>query len=102
MSAYGPDCRWYGALNVRYWGNSGHAVMSTAGSLNELLQKNSSDTAFTNSDAGANGASDAAGNNMARRTVHGWQLCSDAQSPVGLRCRESAAADQNAGGERGN
>ena len=38
----------------------------------------------------------------ARRTVRGWQLCGDAQSPVGLRCRESASADQNAGGERGN
>ncbi len=71
-------------------------------SMNCFKQKNSSDTAFTNSDAGANGSSDAAGNNMARRTVHGWQLCSDAKSPVGLPCRESAAADQNAGGERGN
>lgn len=50
-----------------------------ARSMNCFKQKNSSDTAFTNSDAGANGASDAAGNNMARRTVHGWQLCSDAK-----------------------
>jgi hypothetical protein len=64
-----PDRRWYGALNVRFWGNSGHAAMSTAGSLNELFQtENSSDTAFTNSDAGANG-SDAAGGNWGCGTL---------------------------------
>jgi hypothetical protein len=36
MSAY--DRMAVGTEHVRFWGNSGHAAMSTAGSLNELFQ----------------------------------------------------------------
>jgi hypothetical protein len=49
--------------------------------MNCFKQKNSSDTAFTNSDAGANGASDAAGGNWGYGTARGTEVMNGIPSP---------------------